>query len=268
MQHGEYLLQVTGGMGMASNGQFPQDFDYEHNPSWRIFRIMAEFVDGFDFIARIAKSVTFFGSARLAPDHPYYQMARDLAGRLSTLGYSIVTGGGPGIMEAANRGAHDIGGPSIGLNIQLPMEQRTNKYVTESINFSYFFSRKVMLNFSAEAYIFFPGGFGTLDEFYDLVTLVQTGKHERNVPILLIGASFWEPLTQWMQREMLEKLHTIAPNDLTIFTVTDDIEEAVRIVEAGVAEQTQDWIAKRGRALKTPDDKLKQATRPMKGNEQ
>lgn len=258
-------------MGTSANGQNGntyQDFDYEHNPTWRIFRIMSEFVDGFSFLARIGKSVTFFGSARLPESHPYYQLARDLAFKLSKLGYAIVTGGGPGIMEAANRGAFDAGGQSVGLNIQLPMEQRINRYVTQGTSFTYFFSRKVMLNFSAEAYIFFPGGFGTLDEFYDLVTLVQTGKHERTVPIILIGTHYWQPLTTWMRDEMLDNLHTISPADLAIFTMTDDIDEAVRIVEAGIEQQTQNWIASKGRARKTPDDKLKQATRPMEGNEQ
>lgn len=255
-------------MGILANGQSSPDFDFEHNPTWRIFRIMSEFVDGFSFLAQISRSVTFFGSARLPETHEYYQKARELAARLSHLGYAIVTGGGPGIMEAANRGAFEAGGQSVGLNIQLPMEQRINRYVKQGMSFTYFFSRKVMLNFSAEAYIYFPGGFGTLDEFFDLVTLVQTGKHERSVPIILVGTSYWEPLTRWMRDEMMNTLHTIGSNDLAIFTLTDDIEEVVRIVEAGVAVQTEHWIASRGRSRKTPDDKLKQATRPMEGNEQ
>jgi uncharacterized protein (TIGR00730 family) len=149
--------------------------ELEISPSWRIFRIMSEFVDGFTFLARIQRSVTIFGSARLAEDNAYYILARELGRRLAGLGYTVVTGGGPGVMQAANQGATEAGGDSVGINIQLPHEQRVNPYVTRSISFHYFFSRKVMLDFSAEAYIFFPGGYGTLDEFFELITLVQTG---------------------------------------------------------------------------------------------
>ena len=244
------------------------DFDFEHDPTWRIFRIMSEFVDGFSFLANIPKSVTIFGSARLAEEHPYYQKARTLAGKLAEHGYAIVTGGGPGIMQGANQGAFEAGGESVGLNIQLPMEQRINPYVKHSISFNYFFSRKVMLTFSAEAFIFFPGGYGTLDELFDLVTAVQTGKHERNVPILLFGRDYWEPLTKWIHDTMLDDLHTVSESDLKIFTVTDDIDEAVKLVEAGVASQTEAWVKQKGHARKTPNDKLKQATRPMAKGEQ
>jgi uncharacterized protein (TIGR00730 family) len=245
-----------------------QDFDYEHNPTWRIFRIMSEFVDGFSFLARIQRSVTFFGSARLKESNPYYQQARDLAHRLAERGYTIVTGGGPGIMQAANQGATEAGGESIGLNIQLPMEQRINRYVKKGMSFSFFFSRKVMLNFSAEAFIFFPGGYGTLDEFFELVTLVQTGKHERSVPIVMVGRAFWKPLTRWMQSEMQDHLHTIGPRDLDILTLTDDLDEVVCIVETGVEAQAQEWLKQKGRSRKTLDDRLKQATSPMGNTEQ
>lgn len=245
-----------------------QDFDYEHNPTWRIFRIMSEFVDGFSFLARIQRSVTFFGSARLKEANPYYQQARDLAHRLAERGYTVVTGGGPGIMQAANQGATEAGGESVGLNIQLPMEQRINRYVKKGMSFSFFFSRKVMLNFSAEAFIFFPGGYGTLDEFFELVTLVQTGKHERSVPIVMVGRDYWEPLTKWMQSELRDNLHTIGPKDLDILTLTDDLDEVVRIVEMGVEAQAQEWLKQKGRARKTMDDRLKQATSPMESTEQ
>jgi uncharacterized protein (TIGR00730 family) len=242
--------------------------DFTHDPAWRILRIMAEFVDGFTFLANIQKSVTIFGSARLPNDHPYYQKARELGRRLAESGYTVVTGGGPGAMQAANQGAYEANGHSVGLNIQLPHEQRTNPYVMESMSFHYFFSRKVMLDFSAQAYIFFPGGFGTMDEFFELVTLAQTGKLERNVPVVLIGKAYWEPLVQWMKASMLREMHAIAPADLKIWTLTDDIDEVVRIVEAGVQAQTQERLTKTGRTGKTADDMLQQATQPMAGTEQ
>lgn len=240
----------------------------EMGPSWRILRILSEFVDGFTFLARLHHSVTIFGSARLSEENQYYQMARELAKRLATLGYTIVTGGGPGIMEAANEGATEAGGESIGLNIQLPHEQRINPYVKHSISFHYFFSRKVMLDYSAEAYIFFPGGFGTLDEFFELVTLIQTGKMDNAVPILLMGTDFWNGLCDWMHEALLQKLGTIAPEDLQIWTLTDDIDLAVKIVQRGIKAQVEQQIAEKGSEVKTPDDKLKEATRPMSGSEQ
>lgn len=243
-------------------------FDYINNPTWRIFRIMSEFVDGFSFLAQFDKTVTFFGSARLPDDHPYYQLARDLGTRLAQQGYTIVTGGGPGIMQAGNQGATEAGGNSVGLNIQLPMEQRMNPYVKQSISFHYFFSRKVMLDFSAEAYVFFPGGFGTLDEFFELITLVQTGKMERNVPVILVGRKFWEPLIGWMEAVMLNDLHTIKANDLKTWTLTDDLEEVVKAVTAGVQQQTAQRLASKGRAEETPEDKLTKATTRMAGTEQ
>ena len=252
-----------------SNDNFSEhEFDYEHNPTWRIFRIMSEFVEGFSFLARIQKSATIFGSARMPEESFYGQLAYKLAYELAVRGYAVVTGGGPGIMESANHGAFDAGGNSVGLNIQLPMEQRINPYVKQSMSFNYFFSRKVMLSFSAEAYIYFPGGYGTLDELFELLTLVQTGKHERTVPIILMGVAYWEPLTQWMRETMLDDLHTIGDNDLQIMTLTDDIDEALRIIELGVHEQAQKQLATRGRTRRTMADKLKQVTKPMTRTEQ
>jgi uncharacterized protein (TIGR00730 family) len=247
----------------------PSVFDgFEHSPSWRIFRIMAEFVDGFTFLARVRRSVTFFGSARQREGEPYYEAARTLARRLAEAGYSIVTGGGPGIMQAANQGAVEGDGESVGINIQLPHEQRINPYVRDGISFHYFFSRKVMLDFSAEAYVFFPGGFGTLDEFFELINLAQTGKLERFVPILLIGRDYWQPLISWMETTLRDRLATIAPADLELWKLTDDLDEAVAIIEAGVETQANERFARTGTAQPTPDEKLRMATTPMAGTEQ
>jgi uncharacterized protein (TIGR00730 family) len=261
------MAQYPGQYPAGGNPRF-DSFDFEHNPTWRIFRIMAEFVDGFTFLAGVQRSVTFFGSARLREGQPYYEAARALAQRLAKDGYTIVTGGGPGIMQAANQGATEGHGDSVGINIQLPHEQRVNPYVRQSISLHYFFSRKVMLDFSAEAYVFFPGGFGTLDEFFELVTLSQTGKLERNVPIVLIGRDYWQPLISWMETTLRDRLDTIAPGDLAIWTLTDDLEEAASIIESGVQSQTQERFARTGTAHPSADEKLRQATRPMSGSEQ
>lgn len=265
---------------MHASQQADGAFDFLHNPTWRIFRILSEFVDGFTFLAGIQRSVTFFGSARLSESDRYYQAARELGRRLAAEGYTIVTGGGPGIMQAGNQGAvegsapnsaegADISGErSVGLNIQLPREQRINPYVRQGMSFHYFFSRKVMLDYSAEAYVFFPGGFGTLDEFFELITLIQTGKMDRSVPIVLIGGDFWAPLIEWMRGVLLNRFGTIAPADLGIWTLTDDLNEAVHIVDQGVRHRLNQRVAATGRAHCTPDEKLKQATHPMSGSEQ
>ncbi|HZQ05115.1 MAG TPA: TIGR00730 family Rossman fold protein [Anaerolineae bacterium] len=198
--------------------------------SWRVFRIMSEFVDGFEFLSKLERTVTFFGSARLSEDNPYYKKARDLAYRLAKNGLTIVTGGGPGIMEAGNRGAYEAGGKSIGLNIELPLEQQFNAFVKQGIGFHYFMSRKFMLDYSALAYVFFPGGFGTLDELFTVSTLIQTGKADRDVPVVLIGSEFWNPLLEWVKKSHRDSFHTVAPEDLEIWQITDDLEEAIELV--------------------------------------
>jgi uncharacterized protein (TIGR00730 family) len=239
-----------------------------NDPTWRIFRIMSEFVDGFQFLSDVHHSVTIFGSARLASTDPHYEQARQLGRMLAERGYTIVTGGGPGIMEAANQGASEAGGHSVGLNIELPHEQRTNPYVKQSKSFHYFFSRKVMLDFSADAFVCFPGGFGTLDEFFELITLRQTGKLHNAVPIVLIGSAFWAPLCEWMRRTLLETYQTIAPADLNIWTVTDDLEAALRLIDAGVQQVRQHRKEATGSERHTANEKLVQATQPMSGTEQ
>lgn len=237
------------------------------DPSWRILRIMSEFVDGFTFLADVENSVTFFGSARLSLDSPYYQLARALGRRLAERGFSIVTGGGPGIMQAGNQGAFEADGHSVGLNIQLPREQRINPYVHDSMSFHYFFSRKVMLDFSAEAYVFFPGGYGTLDEFFEVVTLIQTGKISRDVPVIMMGSAYWEPLANWLENTLLNELRTIAPEDLKIWTLADEVDEVVRIIEERARWQEQQRTVT-GKGRPTPHDKLRQATTPMTEREQ
>ncbi len=199
--------------------------------SWEVLKIMAEFVDGFDLLATVDRAVTFFGSARLKETDPYYQIARDLAGRLVKQNYAIVTGGGPGIMEAGNRGAFESGGKSVGLNIQLPHEQALNDYVTLGKGFRYFFSRKFMLDYSALAYVFFPGGFGTLDELFTIVTLIQTGKSDGDVPIILIGREFWQPLLDWVHGT-LHARGLVSPHDPALLRVTDDLDEAIALINA------------------------------------
>ena len=178
----------------------------------------------------IQNSVTFFGSARLREGNPHYDMARRLAARIaSELGYAVMTGGGPGIMEAGNRGAKEAGGDSVGLSIELPNEQGTNQYVTDVEEFHYFFSRKVSMTFSAEAYLYFAGGFGTLDEFFEILTLVQTKKIEP-VPIILVGKDFWQGLIEYAQNTLLPA-GTISESDLDLITVTDDEEEILSIIK-------------------------------------
>jgi uncharacterized protein (TIGR00730 family) len=193
--------------------------------SWKIFQIMAEFVEGFERLAQIKPSVSIFGSARTAPDHPYYKLAEDISKALSEAGFSVVSGGGPGIMEAANKGAHAGPSPSIGLNIMLPHEQAGNEYQDIALNFRHFFSRKVMFVKYASAYVVLPGGFGTLDELAEILTLVQTGK-TRRIPIILVHRPFWEGLIDWFGKTLIDE-GTIDPVDMDLFKVLDNPGEVV-----------------------------------------
>jgi hypothetical protein len=196
----------------------------------RVYEISREFTQGFKFLAGFPRSVTFFGSTRFKEDHPYYIKARNLAGRIvKELDYSVISGGGPGIMEAASRGAKDAGGNSIGLTIRLPKEQVMNDYLTNHIDFYYFFSRKVCLAYSAEAFIFFPGGFGTLDEFSEIVTLLQTRKVPR-VPVILVGSDYWKKVSSFLKDTLLA-VGTIEEDDFELFQILDDEDEILSIIK-------------------------------------
>src|SRR5262245_42218777 len=195
---------------------------------WRIFRIMAEFVDSFEVLSQLGPGVTIFGSARTKPSDAYYQATVELAKGLAKNNLAIITGGGPGIMEAANKGAAMVKGKSVGLNIELPHEQKGNRYANVPINFHYFFSRKVCFVKYSIAFVFMPGGFGTLDEFFEVITLVQTQRIPR-FPLILFGSDYWKGLIQWMEKH-LEATGFISPEDLSLFKVTNDPNEAVEII--------------------------------------
>ena len=201
--------------------------------SWRMFKIMAEFVDGFETMDKIGPCVSIYGSARTKPDHKYYKLSEQIAAKLVHEGFGIITGGGPGIMEAGNKGAYKEGGKSVGLNIELPYEQSHNPYIDRDklINFKYFFVRKVMLVKYAQAFIFMPGGFGTLDEMFEALTLIQTHKIER-VPVILVGKSYWKGLLAWVRETMLHKEHTISEEDVDLSYMTDDAAEAAEPIAA------------------------------------
>jgi len=198
------------------------------NDSWSIFKIMGEFVQGYERMGQIGPCVSIFGSARTKPENPYYQTARDIAFLLTQKGYGVISGGGPGIMEAANKGAHEGEGTSVGLNIELPFEQHSNPYIDhdKNINFDYFFVRKVMFVKYSQGFVVMPGGFGTLDELFEALTLIQTDKIGR-FPIILVGRKFWGGLVDWIKSTLLEMEHNISPQDLSLFAVVDTAQEAV-----------------------------------------
>jgi uncharacterized protein (TIGR00730 family) len=193
--------------------------------SWRVFKIMSEFVEGFDLIRKYSMAASFFGSARTTLDSKIYEDATNLAAKLAKGGFAVITGGSAGIMEAANKGAFEVGGASIGLNIRLADNQQTNKYVTDSMMYDHFFVRKVMLTFASEVYIYFPGGYGTLDEFTEILTLVQT-KNIKRIPIVLYDAAYWTPIVDLFKNHLLAKYHTIDEADLDLFRVVDSVDEA------------------------------------------
>ena len=203
------------------------DADWMTTDPWRVMRIQAEFVEGFGALAELGPAISIFGSARTARDHPDYALARDVAERLVRAGYAVITGGGPGIMEAANRGAEEAGGVSVGLGMELPFEQRLNDWVDVGINFRYFFARKTMFVKYARGFVVMPGGFGTLDELFEALTLVQTHKIT-TFPIVLMGTRFWSGLLDWVGEQLIFH-ELISPSDLDLLQVTDSAEEAVSI---------------------------------------
>jgi hypothetical protein len=213
---------------MPINRPDPQD-------GWRVFRIMAEFVDGFEAMSKIGNAVTIFGSARTRPSDPYFKAAQQTAELLVRAGYAVITGGGPGIMEAANKGAYDAGGTSVGLNIMLPQEQESNHYLTLGLDFHYFYARKVMFVKYASAFICFPGGYGTLDECFETLTLMQTLKIPA-FPVILFGTPHWSGLVEWMRKQLVPKF--IDAEDLDIFRIVDTPKQAVALVLEG---QKRHW---------------------------
>ena len=231
----------NGGFGGNGNGGNHHHNGHAHDrhvalgyEAWRVLRIVGEFVEGFETLETVGPAVSIFGSARTPRTDRWYQAAERCGQLLAQNGIALITGGGPGIMEAANKGAYEAGGVSVGLNIALPMEQTPNPYQTHDLVFNYFFCRKVMFVKYAKGFIIFPGGYGTFDEFFEALTLIQTFKIQP-FPIVCIGREFWEDLVAWMHRTLDQKFHTISPEDLSLFHVTDSVEEAVEIVRAHVA---------------------------------
>jgi uncharacterized protein (TIGR00730 family) len=202
---------------------------------------MAEFVDGFETMSEVGRAICFFGSARSKPDMPHYKNAEEVAARLAREDFAVITGGGPGIMEAANKGAFEAGGTSVGLNITLPEEQEGNAYQNVSLEFHYFFARKVIFVKYCLGMVCFPGGFGTMDEFFETMTLIQTGKSEA-YPVVLFDSKFWNPLVDYMRNTMLEGYATISPKDLGLFLITDDVDEAVAHIRTKVEEHLAEQI--------------------------
>ena len=208
--------------------------------TWRVFRIMAEFVEGFELMSQIGPAVTVFGSARTPPDDPQYRRAMEIGRLLAQAGFAVVTGGGPGIMEAANRGAFDAGGISIGLNIRIPHEQAANTYVTHGMEFDYFFARKVMFVKYSLGLVCFPGGYGTMDELFEVLTLIQTQRTQPS-PVVLIDVAFWKPMVDWVTKTLLRERRTVSPEDLGLFFLTDDLAEAVNHMKVYAVEAGPVW---------------------------
>lgn len=203
--------------------------DFTREDTWRIFRIMSEFVEGFEVLSEVGKAVSIFGSSRSTRDNKYYKLAEETAYLLAKAGFAIITGGGPGIMEAGNKGARKANGRSIGLNIQIPTEQKANEYIDTLLDYHYFFVRKVMFVKYAKAFVIMPGGFGTLDEFFEAVNLIQTRRIEK-FPVVLLGSQYWKGMVQWLKDEVLSS-GNISKDDLNIFKIVDKPAEVVKIIK-------------------------------------
>lgn len=206
---------------------------FTHSDEWRVLRILGELVEGFDTLAEIGPAVSIFGSARTTADDPMYQQARELGAELAKAGITVITGGGPGIMEASNQGAAEGNGVSVGAGIELPFETGLNPYVTVPLEFRYFFVRKIMFVKYAQGFVFFPGGFGTLDELFEICTLTQTGKLD-NLPIILFGTSYWSGLLAWIETALIES-GKVSPRDRDLFLLTDSVSEAARLLSESMA---------------------------------
>ena len=211
---------------MKTNGR--RNHQQLRTEPWRVFRIMGEFVEGFDELSNVTKAVAIFGSSKATSRDPYYRLAEQIAKALVRHGYAVITGAGPGLMEAANKGALEADGDSIGLNIELPITQQPNRYINHLINFHYFFSRKVMFVKYAKAFVIFPGGYGTLDEFFESITLIQTQRMEK-FPVVLVDGEYWHGLIEWLRKFVL-KASNIDPQDLDIFKIANTPEEVIKII--------------------------------------
>lgn len=207
--------------------------EIKSNDSWAIFKVMSEFVNGYEKMGRIGPCVSIFGSARTKPDNPYFKLAQEIAFKISKAGYGVISGGGPGIMEAANKGAHLGGGASVGLNIDLPFEQHFNPYIDhdKNLQFDYFFVRKVMFVKYSQGFVVMPGGFGTLDELFEAVTLIQTKKIGK-FPIILVGSEFWSGLFDWIKNVLVEKYANVSPEDLDLIKIVDTADEVITIIDS------------------------------------
>ena len=228
--------------------------EFTHTDTWRVFRIMGEFVEGFDELASLTRGISIFGSARTATSDPYYKLAQETAALLAREGYAVITGGGPGIMEAANRGAFEAGGLSVGCNIELPFEQGANPYLTRSVTFRYFFVRKMMFVKYSLGFIIFPGGFGTLDELFEALTLIQTRKI-RDFPVILFGSDYWKGLMDWIGETALRE-GKVSSQDLKLLHLTDSPEEVVNIVN-----ESQDSLSVVGKSMA---EKISEEIRELK----
>ena len=229
MKHEDYYKKHKSGTQDERLLETPEPSEFLHTDTWRVFRIMGEFVQGFEELTRVTNGVAVFGSARTPADHPEYKAAQETGTLLARAGYSVITGGGPGIMEAANRGAFEAGGASVGCNIELPHEQFSNPYLTLSIKFKYFFVRKMMFVKYSDAFVIFPGGFGTLDELFEALTLIQTRKIH-NFPVVLFGSAYWKEMLDWLRGPMLGE-GKIVEEDFRRLHVTDSTSEVVKIIK-------------------------------------